>query len=126
MISPMETFLMKQTELMHQMMLQMNSTYKMNKPSATITRPIEDDGKDSQTLSDVSRGNSEDENGSNELVNIVNPIAIGDVVVDKDSEDVLSSMEMFFKQEEKCSDKIEDRMAKIVNESMRTRVGETK
>lgn len=117
---------MKQTELMHQMMLQMNSTYKMSKPSATITRPIEDDDEDSQTLSDVSRGNPEDENGANELVNIVNPIEISDVVVDKDSEDVLSSMEMFFKQEEKCSDKIEDRMAKIVNESMRTRVGETK
>lgn len=117
---------MKQTELMHQMMLQMNSAYKMNKPSATITRPVEDDDEDSQTLSDVSRGNPEDENGANELVNIVKSIAISDVVVDKDSEDVFSSMEMFFKQEEKCSDKIEDRMAKIVNESMRTRVGETK
>lgn len=108
------------------MMLQMNSTYKMNKPSANITRPIEDDDEDSQTLSDVSWGNSEDENGANELDNIVNPIAIGDVVVDKDSEHVLSSIEMFFKQEEKFSDKIEDRMAKIVNKSMRTRIWETK
>lgn len=98
----------------------------MNKPSANITRPIEDDDEDSQTLSDVSWGNSEDENGANKLDNIVNPIAIGDVVVDKDSEDVLSSIEMFFKQEEKCSDKIEDRMAKIVNKSMRTRIWETK
>lgn len=38
-----ETFLMKQTqtEPMHQMMLQMNNTYKINKLPATITRPIE-------------------------------------------------------------------------------------
>lgn len=68
------------------MMLQMNSTYKMNKPSAIITRPIEDDDKDSHTLSDVSRENSEDENWLNELDSIVNPVAIGNVVEDKDSE----------------------------------------
>ncbi|XP_062613264.1 uncharacterized protein LOC134275041 [Saccostrea cucullata] len=35
-------------------------------------------------------------------------------------------MELFYKQEEKCSGKIEDRLAKIVNDSMRTRIGETK
>lgn len=52
--------------------------------------------------------------------------AVGDGVEDKNSEDVLSSMEIFFKQEEKCTDKIEDRLAKIVNENIRTGIGETK
>lgn len=40
---PMDTFLMKQTKLVHQMMLQINIAHKIHKPSAIITRPIGDD-----------------------------------------------------------------------------------
>lgn len=52
--------------------------------------------------------------------------AVGDGVEVKNSEDVFYLMEIFFKQEEKCTDKIEDRLAKIVNENIRTGIGETK
>lgn len=115
---------MKQTELMHQMMLHMNYLPKTNKPAETITRPVEEDEDSSHTFSEDSRGNS-DEDWTNELDKITSPIA-DDMIEEKDSEDILSSMELFFRQEEKCSEKIEDRLAKIVNESMRTRIGETK
>lgn len=103
-----------------------NEQYLQNKQTiGNYHQTNRDDDENSHTVSDVSRENSEDDNWANEL-DIVSPIAIGDGVQDKDSEDVLSSMKMFFKLKEKCSNKIKDRLAKIVNESMRTRIGETK
>lgn len=92
-------------------MLQMNNTYKRNKPSATITRLIQDDDENSHTLclTCLEKIRKMRIGRMNKIISS----AVGDGVEVKNSEDVFYLMEIFFKQEEKCTDKIEDRLAKI-------------
>jgi hypothetical protein len=122
-----QSFLVKQTELMNQMMQHLHNNASgsqlVNKPSTSNQMAYDDESDQSSH-----GGNSSDEDDWTHSLDRITKMMRTDENEDEDEEreDLLAAMENFFKQEESTSGKIDDRLAKILNESVRIRIGENK